>query len=48
MHKAILTILLVFCTTIASAAWIKLKSDEVGTIYVDPHTISKNGNRVKM
>ena len=48
MHKVILTILLVFCSTTAFGAWIKLNSDEIGATYVDPHTISRTGNRVTM
>jgi len=49
MHKAILMMLLAVMSSSAMAKWIEVgsKQDEVRT-YIDPATISKAGNMVKL
>ena len=48
MRKAILVIILAVVTSNAAAAWIEVDRDNVTTIYADPATIRKAGNKVKM
>jgi len=49
MHKVILATLLAVVSSSAMAEWVMLSSDSEGTIvYVDPKTIRKSGNKVKM
>lgn len=46
--KTILMILLAVASSSAAAEWVKISENETATIYVDPGTISKAGNLVKM
>ncbi len=50
MHKAILMMLLAAVSSSAMAKWVKVgtSDDKTTTIYADPSTIRKSGNRVKM
>lgn len=48
MHKAILMILLAVVSSSAVAEWVQFGGNETITIYVDPATIHKAGNMVKM
>ncbi len=49
MPKAILILLLAAVSNGAAAEWVNVSTDDSGsTIYADPSTIRKVGNRVKM
>jgi len=50
MHKVILMILLVVVSSSAMAKWVEISGNEtIGvTTYVDPTTIRKKGNKVKL
>ncbi len=50
MHKAILMILLAVVSSSAMAEWVKVgvSTDKNTTIYADPSTIRKLGDKVKM
>ncbi len=49
MPKAILILLLAVVSNGAAAEWVNVSTDDSGfTIYADPSTIRKVGNRVKM
>ncbi len=49
MPKAILILLLASVSNGAAAEWVNVSTDDSGsTIYADPSTIRKVGNRVKM
>ena len=48
MRKVILTILLALASGSAAAGWVEVDSDETTTYYIDPTTIQRDGNLVKM
>lgn len=48
MRNAILIILLAVVSSGAAAAWVAVDRNEIYTAYVDPATIRRNGNMVKM
>lgn len=48
MRRVILMMLLVVVSSSAMAEWVKVGSNEKFTSYVDPATISKEGDKVKM
>ena len=48
MRDAILMVLLSVVSVGAAAEWVKAGDNRIATIYVDPGTISKSGNIVKM
>ena len=50
MHKVILMMLLAVVSSSAMAEWVKVgvSTDKNTTIYADPTTIRKNGDKVKM
>jgi len=50
MKKLLLTLMLAVVSTSAMAEWVKVgtSDDKTTTIYADPSTIRKSGNRVKM
>ena len=47
-YKAVLTVLLAVVSSSAMAEWVEIGSDETITIYADPATIHRQGNKVKM
>ncbi len=50
MKKLLLTLILAVVSSSAMAEWVKVgtSDDKTTTIYADPSTIRKSGNRVKM
>jgi len=48
MHKAILMMLLAAVSSSAMAEWVKVSEDKLVTVYADPTTIRKIGDKVKM
>ncbi len=50
MKKLLLTLMLAVVSSSAMAEWVKVgtSDDKTTTIYADPSTIRKSGNRVKM
>ncbi len=48
MHKAILVILLAVVSSSAMAEWVEIGTTNKSTVYADPTTIRKSGNKVKM
>jgi len=50
MHKAILMMILAVMSSSAMAEWVEISDNEtIGvTVYVDPTTIRKKGNKVKL
>src|ERR1035437_761806 len=48
MRKAILTMLLAVVSSSAMAEWVEVFRDETVTVYADPTTIRKTGNRATM
>ncbi len=48
MHKAILMMLLAVVSSNAMAEWVKVSEDKLVTVYADPTTIRKIGDKVKM
>ena len=48
VRKAILMMLLAVVSSGAQAAWVAVDSNETGTVYADPATIRKAGNKVTM
>lgn len=48
MRKVILMILLTVVSSSAAAKWVVVAGNETITVYADPATIRKAGNRVKM
>ncbi len=48
MRKTILMLLLASASSNAFAEWVAIGGDEVSTVYVDPATILKIGDKVKM
>jgi hypothetical protein len=48
MHKAILMALLAVVSSSAMAEWVVLGTTDTSTVYVEPTTIRKSGNKVKM
>lgn len=48
MHKAILKTLLGLASSTAMAAWTEIGANDLSYTYVDPATISRTGDRVKM
>jgi len=48
MHKAILMILLAIVSSSAMAEWVVIGATNKSTVYADPTTIRKSGNKVKM
>ncbi len=50
MKKLLLTLMLAVISSSAMAEWVKVgtSDDKTTTIYADPSTIRKSGNRVKM
>ncbi len=46
--KAVLAVLLAVACSSAMAEWVEIGSDETTTIYADPATIHRQGNRAKM
>ena len=48
MHKAILMMILAVVSSSAMAEWDKLGATNVSTVYVEPTTIRKSVNKVKM
>jgi len=48
MHTAILMMLLAVVSSSAMAEWVELATTDISTFYVEPTTIRKSGNKVKM
>lgn len=48
MCKVILMVLMAIVSSNAVADWVEVGHNEVATVYADPTTIRKAGNRVKM
>lgn len=48
MRKAVLVMLLALVSSSAAAAWVEVGGSEGFTAYVDPSSIRRAGNRVKM
>ena len=48
MHKAVLTVLLAMASSSAMAEWVEIGGDKTITLYADPATIHRQGNKVKM
>jgi len=48
MRKAILAILLAVASSSAAAEWVEVDSDETLTFYINPTTIRRDGNLVRM
>jgi len=48
MNKIILVILLAVMSSSVMAEWVEIGVTDNGTFYVDPTTIRKSGNKVKM
>jgi len=48
MHKIILVILLAIVSSSAMAEWVRIGTTNKSTVYADPTTIRKSGNKVKM
>lgn len=48
MYKAVLMLVLSVVSSHAAAVWVEVGSDETATVYADPATIRKTGERVKM
>ena len=48
MRNVILTMLLAVVSGSAAAGWVEVDSDESTTFYIDPTTIQRDGNLVKM
>lgn len=48
MHRLLLVLLLAIAGFNASAAWEQVSQSAAGTVYVDPTTITQDGNRVTM
>ena len=48
MHKAILMMLLAAVSSSAKAEWVEIGTTNKSTVYADPTTIRKLGNKVKM
>jgi len=48
MHKAILMMLLAAVSSSAKAEWVEIGTTNKSTVYADPTTIRKSGNKVKM
>ena len=48
MRKTILMILLAVASSSPAAEWVKVSENETAAIYVDPATIGKAGDLVKM
>ena len=48
MKKLLLTLVLAVVSSSAMAEWVKVSEDKLVTVYADPTTIRKLGNKVKM
>jgi len=48
MRKAILMMLLAVASSSAAAGWVEVNSDETVTVYADPATVRRAGNRATM
>ncbi len=48
MKKLLLTLMLAVVSSSAMAEWVKVSEDKLVTVYADPTTIRKLGNKVKM
>ena len=48
MKKLLITLLLAVLSTSAMAEWVPINDDDISTYYVDPATIRKAGNKVKI
>jgi len=48
MREAILAILLAVASSSAAAEWVEVDSDETLTFYINPTTIRRDGNLVRM
>ena len=48
MKKLLLTLMLSVVSSSAMAEWVAIGTSADGTFYVDPATIRKSGNKVKM
>jgi hypothetical protein len=48
VKKLLITLLLAVLSTSAMAEWVPITDNDIATTYVDPTTIRKAGNKVKM